>query len=326
MGWFVVGLILLLVAVVGRFAYALMKKSNNYSDEFYAIAPWVVRGVAGLAVFIILINCFVIVPVKQLGVVTELGIPTRSYGNGPHLVHPWADITLIDAALQTDFNVEGGNADDETPESGPCVPVRIGNGSIACVDTTTRWRTSDGGGTRLYQDFKEFNNIRKSLVTTTRASVLNDVMSTFDPIGKEDPTTGKKTEPETLEELSFRAVTEFKRRTVGLLEVNAGTKEEPGDGLVISLIHFHPDTQKKIDDYQAEVAQTRIAVQAKQTALAQAEANKALADSVSRDPNVLVAKCWDNEKAMIDKGMAVPSGRFCWMFGQNTNLLVGAGR
>jgi len=71
-----------------------------------------------------------------------------------------------------------------------------------------------------------------------------------------------------------------------------------------------------------QIALTRVAQQSKQTAQAQAEANKALAASVADDPNVLVSKCLDILKEAVDKEQPLPAGFSC--FGPSeTSIAVG---
>ena len=52
---------------------------------------------------------------------------------------------------------------------------------------------------------------------------------------------------------------------------------------------------------------TRIAKQRHQTV--EAEANRKLSRSISKDPNVLVSKCFDALKDMVREEQPIPAGR-----------------
>src|SRR5690606_22507359 len=92
--------------------------------------------------------------------------------------------------------------------------------------------------------------------------------------------------------------------------------------VILPIIRFDQQTQEKINAYQAEVANTRIAEQREATAKAQAQANKNLAGSVSRDPNVLVSKCLDTLEEMVKAGQEVPIGFSCWPGGSGTSVVL----
>lgn len=67
----------------------------------------------------------------------------------------------------------------------------------------------------------------------------------------------------------------------------------------------------------------RIAEQREATAEKEASANRKLADSVSKDPNVLVSNCLNLLGEMVDKGQPVPAGFSCWPGGGASSVIVG---
>ena len=74
---------------------------------------------------------------------------------------------------------------------------------------------------------------------------------------------------------------------------------------------------------QVRIGNTRIAQQREQTAEADARANATISASVSKDPNVLVSKCLDQQREMIEKGQAIPVGGLgCWPSGAQTPVIV----
>lgn len=94
--------------------------------------------------------------------------------------------------------------------------------------------------------------------------------------------------------------------------------------VTVSYLRLSDTTQARLNDYQAEVARTRIAQQAEQTAIAQAKANRKLANSVSNNPNVLVSRCLDIWQRIVDAGGAPPVGTSCWP-GGNSGVIVSPG-
>ena len=106
-----------------------------------------------------------------------------------------------------------------------------------------------------------------------------------------------------------------------LAAMNGGHAQILIDSVTMSFLKLADSTQAKINAYQAEVGNTRIAEQQEKTAGAQARANRALADSVSKDPNVLVSKCLDTLEEMVKAGQSVPAGFSCWP-GSGANLVL----
>lgn len=306
---FITVILLIVVAVAAGVAWRVSVRRQSKDVRYAKITT---LSFVALSVVMLAFSSFTIVPTKQIGVVTEFGRPTIPLSNGFHFVPPWSQIHHIDAAIQTDSNVRNVNVDDDDDTTNFCTDVRIGNQSIACVDTTTRWRVREDAGTTLYQDYKTFEAIRDSLVTRARTSVLNDILATYDPIVKVG-TDGTTVEPPTLAELSKSVTVELQKRVGDRIIV---------DDVTITLIHFDEETQNKINAYQAEVANTRIATQEQLTAAARAVANQALADSVSNDPNVLVAQCMNTLSDMVRLGQPVPAGFTCWPNGEQPSLLV----
>lgn len=95
--------------------------------------------------------------------------------------------------------------------------------------------------------------------------------------------------------------------------------------VILPLIRFDRQTQSKINAYQAEVANTRIAQQREQTTKAQARANRNMAGSISKDPHVLVSQCMEPWAEMVKDKQNVPIGFSCWPGGSATSVVVPKG-
>lgn len=132
--------------------------------------------------------------------------------------------------------------------------VRLANNSMARVDNSV------------------------NLVTRQLITALNEAFETVDPLS-EAHSDGIDT-------------TQMGERVAEMLRERVGDQIDIINVLT-PVIHYDEGTQSRVDGLNTERAQTRIAQQKQLTAEAEAEANRKLAQSVNRDPNVLVSKCLD---------------------------------
>ncbi|MET0468649.1 MAG: SPFH domain-containing protein [Aeromicrobium sp.] len=210
------------------------------------VARWVgfaAVGSALLGVVLLATSCVTQVTTKNVGVVTSFGRPVGALGNGLHLKAPWHKVTEFDAAVQTDSHKGKDTAST-------CTDIRIGNQSVACVDNSVRWRIVQDSADDLYRDYREFDNVRDSLVTRELDAALNEVFADYDPLAGVD-TNGASTAP-SLDELTDEVTTRLRDKVGTQVEVLS---------VIIPLVSFDKTTQDKINDYQAELANTRIARQ-----------------------------------------------------------------
>jgi regulator of protease activity HflC (stomatin/prohibitin superfamily) len=287
--WFVV--ILAVVAVI----LWLIRSRAQVTSPVLRISVW---GVAALAVLLFVSSCLTQVSTKEFGVTTAFGRPVGSLTNGLHVKAPWDKVTEIDAAIQTDSHVQG--------EPGSCLAVRIAHQIVACADVSIRWRIQDGAADALFQNYRDFDNIRASLVTRELSASLNKAFEDYDPLAVDEK--GNSTAP-ALSALSTGVATQMQAEIGSQITVLS---------VIVPVLHFDANTQGRINALQAQIAQTRIADQSIQTATAQALANAKLATSVAKDPNVLVNKCYDLVSEMIAKGQQVPVGFSCWPGSQSS--------
>lgn len=264
-------------------------------------------GLWGFGLFLLAISCITQVTTKNVGVVTSFGRPIDTLSNGLHLKAPWHKVTEFDAAVQTDTHKGDGN------DGSPCTDIRIGNQSVACLSNSIRWRIVQDSADDLYRDYREFENVRDSLVTRELDAALNEVFADYDPLATVD-VNGKST-AKSLDVLSEEVTTRLRQKVGNQVEVL---------NVIIPLVSFDRTTQDKINDYQAELANTRIAKQRQQTADAEAEANRKLSGSISKDPNVLVSKCFDTLKDMVREEQPIPAGFSCWPGGGSAVVIPSA--
>ncbi len=293
--WFVA--ILVVIAVI----LWLVRSRAHVGSPVLRYSVW---GVAALAALLFVSSCLTQVSTKEFGVTTSFGRPVGSLTNGLHVKPPWDKVTEIDAAIQTDSHVQG--------EPGSCIDVRIAHQIVACADVSIRWRIQDGAADALFQNYRDFDNIRASLVTRELSASLNKAFADYDPLAVDEK--GNSTAP-ALNDLSSAVAAQMQSEIGNQITVLS---------VIVPVLHFDANTQGRINALQAQIAQTRIADQSIQTATAQALANAKLATSVAKDPNVLVNKCYDLVSEMIAKGQQVPVGFSCWPASQSSVVVPAA--
>jgi regulator of protease activity HflC (stomatin/prohibitin superfamily) len=255
-----------------------------------------------LALLFLLLSTIAVVGTKEVGIVTAFNRPVGTLDNGFHLKAPWENVTEMDAAIQTDNHVQSSSS---------CINARIAHQIIACVDTTVRWRIRESAADTLFRDYRDFDNVRNSLVSRELATDINSTLSTYDPLAVDS---GGNATAASLTSLAGDVSTQ--------MHAQIGTQVEVLS-VFIPVMHFDGSTQSRINALQSQIAQTRIAEQAVKTAAAQADANRALAASVSNNPNVLVSRCFDVLTEMVNKGQTVPAGFSCWP-GGGTGVVIPA--
>lgn len=299
---FVLALLMLLAAVA---TFAVGKSKGR--GRAVALVP-LLAGVVLLAM-----ACTTIIQAKNVGVLTTFGKPTRSLNAGLHVKAPWQKVTELDGTKIT--NKYTGEERIE---------VRIGDGTTAAVETAIRWSIVGEKADEIYADYRSDDvnmNVREALVETVFKNAINAVFGQYNPTAElvtVDPNSDKR--------LNF--VPDYDGLAA---EVTESMKQRVADSggyvkiefVTLSGISLSPETQKKINEFQAEVARTQVALQAERTNRAQAAANKALSTSVSNNPNVLVSRCLDTLQMMVENQQPVPAGFTCWP-GQGSNLVLGS--
>jgi regulator of protease activity HflC (stomatin/prohibitin superfamily) len=275
-----------------------------------------------VALVLVLLSCVTTVGTKDIGVVTTFGRPTgRDLENGLHFKLPWQKVNELDGAINPDSYVGSS-----------CIDVRIGDSTTACVEGTIRWRIVPGQASVLYQDYRSDDvneTIRDSLVKTQFNAALNDVLGKYNPLStvaaaasqglKNGQQTVTSTAPN-LDEFSSEVEKSMDEHLVAASQKSksGGQPQVKVISVTLNFIHLAQTTQDKINDFLKEVGATRVAEQHEQTAEAQANANHQLAASVSKDPNVLVSKCFDALEESIKAKYALPAGFSCWSGGGNS--------
>ncbi|MFC9432768.1 SPFH domain-containing protein [Nocardia sp. NPDC057030] len=271
---------------------ALASLAARAKDEDVRIAA---RGAtvlcAAVALLALALSSFTIVSTRNVGVLTSFGRPVGTLSNGIHPKVPWQKKHELNGTIQTNWKRGGFDA------SGTCdggTTVRLANNSTACVDNSVRWRINPAAADALYRDYQNDENIRASLVTRALEASLNDTFASYNPLAPE------AAGGPNLADMAATATGTLRARTAGQIEVLE---------IIISILYFDAPTQAAINRFQTQAQETRIAVARQETASAEAEVNRRLADSIRADPNVLVARCLD----MANAGKQI--GLSCWPLG-----------
>ena len=253
------------------------------------ITAWCLLGVGLLMVFGSTVRE---VSTKNVGITTAFGKPTGELSNGLHVVAPWVNVTEMDAAIQTDIYDGDGN-------QGTCLNVRLAFQIVACVDTSIQWRIEPKQADYLFQNYRDFTNVREALVTRELNSALSQVMANYDPLALNANGTTTQPSLNTLAGQVQAVITHDIGAYIHVIHV------------FIPRILYGDSVQSQIDSLQKQVAATRIAQQAEQTNAAQSKANQELEQSVT-NPNVLVSKCLDGVNNAIANGYQLPAGYNCF--------------
>jgi regulator of protease activity HflC (stomatin/prohibitin superfamily) len=264
-------------------------------EQYRPLAGGAAAGFAVLTVLFLLSSSFTTVPTQDIGIETSFGHPVGHLGNGAHFIAPWDQVTQMDEAIQvTDFTSQSCQ-----------IQLRIADQQTACAKVAIRWRINPAAADELFRNYAGSTaGVENGLVIPELQNIANQVFAGYDPVALLDSTVpvgqpGNPTVPQLAQQVQAR------------LSADIGS-----DVTVISLfmpnIAFDATVQSRLNAVLTQKADTLVAQQSEQTAIAQAAANKDISASVSADPNVLVAQCLDTLAEMVKDGQAVPAGFSCW--------------
>lgn len=275
-----------------------------HSDHQFALK--IVMAVAGVAFVVggvtLALDTVVQVPARNVGVVNEFGNTTDTLSNGLHVVAPWASVEDVDTTNKPIQLTDDGNVDNGCTS----IAVRLSTQTTACQDVFVQWQIDPKGDAKdLWKTYRGSNddlidNIQNNVILPRLRSEMQRVFSTYDPLAVLQG--GKIQDTTTLQPA-----------------VEEALKADMPDGVLLldlrfSQIHYDNATQNRINAFSGEVGNTRIAQQAEQTALAQAQANKDLAaDPSINNPGVQYQNCLNMINNLAAKGQLgqLPQGFSC---------------
>lgn len=250
---------------------------------------------AGIVTLIVgALLCTTVVSTRNIGIVTTFGRPNGELSNGFHVVAPWQDVTEMDGAIQLQ-QFTGRSFDDH----GDAVQVRLGNNSTAFVNVNINWRIDPGAAPQLFLDYRSFDNIRANLVDKQLQVAASHEFATFNP--------QQQTQGADLPGIAAHIK--------GDVQTAVGDRIEIQQVFVPGIFYDGP-TQDRINQFNIEAQNTKVAEQAVATAQQRKAANDLIAQSVTNDPLVIVAQCVNQS---LEKNQP-PNG--CWPLITNGTPLI----
>ena len=272
-----------------------------------------------LALVFISTGIFTQVNAKNAGVLITFGkVADRTLSPGLHTKMPWQKVIEIDGTVQTD-KYDGDS----------CMKVRIGDGSEACVSITNRWNVVETEANKVYENFKSNDptqEFRTSMMDSQLRASVQLALQNYNPIadfeeaGKAAGSVELSFTPD-FNEVNAVIMEDMRKKLKEL--ANGGEALGEIQSITMSAMSLAPSTQDKLNEFVGAIGDTRIAEQKKQTAAAQAAANRELSDSVANDPNVLVSKCLDTLEDASESGYQLPAGFSCWPGGGGGVVIPG---
>lgn len=184
---FIIGIILLIVAVIGMATYFIAS-----SDDIRGGAGFVFLGALLLAVGAIVVASLSTVPTRNVGIVTQFNKPTgRTTGAGLQWTAPWQDVDDWDASGQTYQHLGDG-----------CVWVTIAAQRRACVPVQIEWASKAERAPENWAAYKEIDGKSRFEVFEARRvnpqinAALTSVFAAFDPLGQVNAKTGDAPAPD----------------------------------------------------------------------------------------------------------------------------------
>jgi regulator of protease activity HflC (stomatin/prohibitin superfamily) len=306
MGWFIVAIVLALVALVVLLFDRARRRSDSRGNRIattIGVGLLVVGGVIGIA------DSFTIVPARNVGIVNTFGHADETLSNGFHWVAPWSAVEKIDATVQN-INLSSDTHD--------CITVRLANQTTACVDTTVQWGIDQqANANQLWQRYRGNNddvvgNIGRNVVERELRRSLNVVFEAYNPLAV---LTQAGAPTVSIDGLANEALGEMRAHVDPGIDI---------DTMRISLVHYDDITQGKLNAFAQALADTQIATQQKLTAEQQKEANDLLASAASSSQGVQYQNCLNliKDLAARDQLKDLPPTFNCG--GVSPNVLVGA--
>jgi hypothetical protein len=333
---FIVGLVLLVISIVSFVFWRKLRKTHKSmvaeniaspasTDERggrYSDAPnsdRELRETAGAATALLVafgvslfgglltigMDSYTVIPSRNEGIPVTFGQVGNPLDSGPHIVAPWTDVTKVDATTQ---NINRNTDEDQWANHQNCtaVLVRLASGASACTDITAQWNVTNNGtaASNLWTQYRGntddadktndnfITNLTNNVVDREIQRAMNTAFATYNPIvvGNDNQIVNT---PLDLKAYSATVLADLKASIPGGIDTTE---------FLISHVHFDKATQDKINQLAQAKADTQIALQKKQTAQAQKDANDLLASNSSNDPGVMFQNCLNVLKDLAASG------------------------
>jgi len=319
------GIITLAAAITWRITIktdqhrAAAAQSRNAARDRYAMAedtpaairPWAKAATltaGGLTALCLLASSFWVVGTSNVGIITSFGRPIGEVSNGPQWTAPWENLSEMDYSVQvTDFTAASCD-----------VQLRLADGQTACAKVGVRWQLNPHDATSLFKRYKgSTSGVENGVVIPALQTAANTVFGDYDPVAllSSKIPVGQTGNP---------SVPQLAAQVQTLLNRMIGS-EVTLDLVNIPNIVYPDSVQQRINSILQQKSATQAAILAEQTADAQAAANRAIAASVSNNPDVLISRCLDLMQDMIKAGQT-PTIGMCNFSGTGNGVIVSSGK
>jgi regulator of protease activity HflC (stomatin/prohibitin superfamily) len=243
------------------------------------------------------------VPVHSVGVETAYGKVEGALRPGLHFgVAPWTKVNVLDETIQTtQFYGDGKN--------GNCMPVRIGGQQLACLNVTIKWQIEDPAAPVLFNKYDNTGttvqaSIKNNLVVNDLRTVANNVFGDYNPIEDASITAAQ----------GGTATAQSKFSTFGP-EILASMRADLRDQISIISInlsnaYYSSATETRLASVANQFADTAQAQQQVSTDTALAQANTALAKSLTQQ--IVQNNCVTDTTDILKSGGKLPAGWNCF--------------
>ena len=338
MGWFFVALILFVIALgffgasrnayrsaarqrkrmeEGKFdSYTQREMEKGAQNREGTATVFMMITVAGVLLGLLFFGAstFTIVSARTVGVPVTFGNTGDPIKSGPEFKGPFTKVVEVDTVEQVD-NWNNGDKEDIDHKT---INVQLGNGSTADAYISLTWKLNGDEASDIYATYRDDDPtalVYERLVSPSMKQSVQEVLATYDPT---TPVTETATEASFVPD--YAAYSEEIKKNFTAAVAKRGTFIKIVD-LKFSQLKLDKDTQKRINQYQAEIQKTKIAEQSVKTAEQQAAANKKLADSLAKQADGAEIYCL----SLIEQGKFDPPIGFSCAGGNNGNLILPGG-
>jgi regulator of protease activity HflC (stomatin/prohibitin superfamily) len=218
------------------------------------------------------------VPANSVGIVTAFGSPQGTVDSGLHMLWPWDSVDTYTTRVQVTSRLADPNKGDVA--GADCVQTNLNGGASACVDVTVRYVVNKSDAVALWQKYGSFDTVRDVFLRTATNNAVKIVYGQYTP---QQVVNGAPL-PQIAAALTNELSNQLNNSGLTLIAISPGQ------------VWLSPASQQRFDDVLNAQTDVQVAQQqlAKNRALAQA--NQALAGSLT--PPVLVQQCIQAEQVV----------------------------
>lgn len=276
---FIIAILAVLAALAGLFAQragtrAMAKAETRSATEDAVLLRRAGRIVAvvsvALTVLFGFLSSFTTVQANSVGIVTAFGRPVGTVTSGGHFLAPWDNVDTFSTQVQVTQRLAGPQGDVPGAD---CIQVNLKGGANACADVTIRFVINPSDAVDLWKRYGDFGTVRDKLLRSATDNAAKIVYGQYAP---QDAISGD----------AIPAITTGLEGELG--------KQLDQSGLTLVAVapgqlHLDPQVQQRINDILNAQTGTAVAKENLAKNQAEAQANDALAGSLS--PQILVQQC-----------------------------------